>query len=525
MTTKNSKAINKPLMKIGIIVACFCGCALLALGIWKSGVFRKNSSGENDNGVTPTQNVTVTKPLSSENVTESNSDETEVAAVEDVDTATKENSVQEAEYMCNVNNYSGSSDNERIEAAICDCEDGIVLIPPRKSDVDPERTYWLLDRAILIPENTTIVLRNCKIKLSDKCRDNFFRSANCGLGIENPKPISDIHIKGEGSCVLEGADHPRSTGDGSKILKNPCPKNKEDILKYADWISDEKRASGEIDFADEHNYSYGTDAGKKNESQYGDWRNVGILFANATNCSVENIKMVRYHAWGISWEACSQGYIDRVEFDACMSAEIDGMLSNTENQDGIDLRNGCHDITISNITGGTGDDVIALTAIRSADYIPGGSMKTTQVMHNDWTRREADIYNININNVSAYSKSGICWVIRLLPIECNIYNVVINNVIDTSPAGYGIGGVILLGEPDGAYGKNLPGSLKNIIITNVIGNCNTTISVEGYLQDSVISNIINRGEDSPVIYVARRKGLKDVNISNIESHGKIINYK
>ena len=234
---------------------------------------------------------------------------------------------------------------------------------------------------------------------------------------------------------------------------------------------------------------------------------------------------MRSHAWAISWEACSQGYIDRVEFDACMSAEIDGMLSNTENQDGIDLRNGCHDITISNITGGTGDDVIALTAIRSHDLYPGGSMKTTHVMHSDWSRRETDIYNITITNVAAYSKGRICWVIRLLPADCNIYNVVIDNVIDTSPEGYGIGGVILLGEPDSNYGKNLPGSLKNIVISNIIGNCNTTISIEGYLEHSVISNIINKGKNSPVIYVSRKKGMENVEISNIEAHGKIINYR
>ncbi len=523
----NLKKVSKKFpVKVGIIVACLCVCTLLVAGIWKSGAFEKNIPLENDSSTTTQNNVTTESDFLA-SVTENNNDTVndatgDVTTAKGVAAGTKENSKQEDERVCNVNNYSGLSDNDIIEAAIRDCEDGVVVIPPRKSSIEPERTYWLLDRAILIPENTTVILRNCKIKLSDKCRDNFFRSANCGLGIEDPQPISNIHIKGEGLCILEGADHPRSTGDGSKILKNPCPKNKEDILKYADWLTDEKRASGEIDFSDEHNYSYGTDAGKEGESQYGDWRNVGILFANATHCSVENIKMVRYHAWGISWEACSQGYIDRVEFDACMAGEIDGMLSNMENQDGIDLRSGCHNITISNITGGTGDDVIALTSIRNDDYYPGGSMQHTQVMHSDWTRREADIYNITITNVSAYSKGGVCWVIRLLPIECNIYNVVIDNVIDTSPEGYGIGGVLLLGEPDGSYGKNLPGSLKNIIISNVVGNCNTTISIEGYLEDSVVSNIIHKGKNSPVIYVARSKGLKNVEISNIKTQGKII---
>ncbi len=512
------------LIKIGVIATCACVCALGVFGIFKSGVFKKDIPAESGN-ISTTQNAGESEPNSSVYVYTNNNKEKEhqitnskLPTTQNIDTTKKDPTKNE----CNVNDYSGLSDNDRIEAAIRDSKDGVVIISPRESDIDPERTYWLLDRAILIPENTTIILRNCKIKLSDKCRDNFFRSANCGLGIEVPKPISNIHIKGEGLCILEGADHPRSTGDGSKILKNPCPKNKEDILKYADWIADEKRESQELDFTDYHSYSYGTDAGKPNESQYGDWRNVGILFANVTNCSIENIKMVRYHAWGISWEACSEGYIDRVEFDSYMAGEIDGMLSNIENQDGIDLRSGCHDITISNITGGTGDDVIALTTIRNEDYYPGGSMCHTQVMHTDWTQREADIYNININNISAYSKGGECWIIRLLPVNCYIYNVIIDNVIDTSPQGYEAGGVILLGEIDGSYGKNLPGSMKNIIISNVIGNCNTTINLKGYLEDSVISNIVNKREDCPVIYVSRIGGLKNVKISNIETKGPII---
>ena len=121
--------------------------------------------------------------------------------------------------MINVNEYTGLTDNEMIEAAIADKQkDGIVVIPPRESAIESERDFWLLDRAILIPENTTIILQNCKIKLSDKCRDNFFRTANCGLGIAYPEKISNVHIKGEGLCILEGADHPRATGDGGKIL-------------------------------------------------------------------------------------------------------------------------------------------------------------------------------------------------------------------------------------------------------------------------------------------------------------------
>ena len=137
--------------------------------------------------------------------------------------------------MVYANNFTGSNDSEILNNAVQNRdEDGIVVISPRK--IDGTRDYWLLDSAILLPENTTVILQNVKIKLSDNCRDNFFRSANCGLGIEEVDPLENIHIKGEGTCLLEGADNPRATGDGTKPLHHPCPHYPEDICRVADWI-------------------------------------------------------------------------------------------------------------------------------------------------------------------------------------------------------------------------------------------------------------------------------------------------
>ena len=91
--------------------------------------------------------------------------------------------------MNNLDSFIGDSDSDKIENAIKACKNGEFMLPSRAEIVKDGRDYWLLDRAVLIPENTTILLRNCKIKLSDNCRDNFFRSANCGLGINNPEII------------------------------------------------------------------------------------------------------------------------------------------------------------------------------------------------------------------------------------------------------------------------------------------------------------------------------------------------
>ena len=209
--------------------------------------------------------------------------------------------------MRTVNDFAGKTDNDRIDEAIRNRHGDIVVIPPRVSDIEPERDWWLLDRAILLPENTTVLLQNCRIKLSDKCRDNFFRSANCGLGIENPQPIGNIHIRGVGDCVLEGADHPRATGDSSKFIACPCPKN--------------FSGSPNPTFNDFHRHSYGTDGGKEGESENGDWRNIGILMANVHHLSIENIRIVEQHAWAISLENCSFGHDARYRWRGAQRGE------------------------------------------------------------------------------------------------------------------------------------------------------------------------------------------------------------
>lgn len=406
--------------------------------------------------------------------------------------------------MKDVNNYSGQTDNERIEAAIRDRSGNTVVIRRRVSDVEPERDWWLLDRAILLPGGTTVILENCRIKLSDRCRDNFFRSANCGLGIAEIEPLSDIHIRGIGNAVLEGADHPRATGDGGKILGCPCPKN---------FTGAEPPG-----FEDLHRHSYGTDAGKTGESQHGDWRNIGILMANVDHLSIKNLRIRESHAWAISLESCAFAEIDHIEFQACMTRRIDGADHNIENQDGINLRTGCHDVIISNITGTTGDDVIALTATPSPRRRrSGGELNSTQVMSNDFSRRSKNIWNVIIRNVLAYPAGG-CYILRLMALNgAEIRNVSVDGIVDTSPedfhtvtsiqAGARIG---IIGEPNLPYGEQYECSIFNVTFSNIISNATRAVYIPGGLRKCVFSNIINRNPDGKCIEIQVPELVRDV---------------
>ena len=378
------------------------------------------------------------------------------------------------------NNYEGS-DIERINAAVRDARmnGGIVRIFKRKPDKTSDRDFWLIDSAILLPENTTLYLMNCKIKLSDRARDNWIRSANCIIGNPEVKEISELHIIGEGSAVLEGADHPRATGDGGKTLGVQ---------------------------------TYGTDAGKKNCSQKGDWRNIGILLARVKNFSIKNISLINSHAWAISLEACDTGIIRDLDFSSSEYVTIDGKKVKIANRDGLDLRKGCRNITIENITGNTGDDLIALTALGNR-VRKSGLLRGTEFYGGSSEPGAKDLFNISIRNVRGYCAGGH-HIIRLLNNSgIKLYNIQISNLLDTSPEGVHAQAAIKIG--DQSYGGSAPlGDTSDIQISTVHSKAHNAILLGGSLKNSMISDV----------FVSNPKGeAVTLQVKTVQSSGVILN--
>lgn len=388
--------------------------------------------------------------------------------------------VNGAESSNNPNDYLGG-DSARIAQAVSNAPQhgGVVRIPPRNADKESDRTYWLLDSAILLPENTTLILDGCTLKLSDACRDNFIRTANCGLDVEKVEPIENVHIVGIGDVKLIGADRPRATGDSGKKL-------------------------GERTF--------GTDAGKSNESQLGDWRNIGVLFSNARNFSVENISVVNAHCWSMSFEKCSYGKIRNIRFDSTERRILDGQEIVVLNVDGVDLRKGCHDIEIENISGHTGDDLVALTAIGKVEK-KGGVVGSTEV--SDFSLDEdLDIYNVSIRNVFGYAAGGH-QIVRLLNASgIKIYRVTIDGVTDASPQGVVDRATIRIGDANPAWGGVTPlGDTYGIIVNNVQSQSRQAVLIAGSLTDSIVTNVVNYNKDvEGVGFESGKENVKNVRI-------------
>ncbi|MDX9976149.1 MAG: hypothetical protein RBU21_24435 [FCB group bacterium] len=385
------------------------------------------------------------------------------------------------------NEFEGS-DTERINQAIAAAAatGQRVVIPKINRSKDGDRNIWLLDSAILVQSGTTLELENCHIKLSDRCRDNFIRSKNCGLGITAMTPMSDIHIVGIGSVLLEGADHPRATGDSAKTL-------------------------GER--------TYGTDAGVANESQTGDWRNIGILLSFVERFSIENLLIKDSHSWAISLERCAFGKVRDIDFASNGSKTIDGVSQTILNQDGLDLRQGCHDIAIANITGYTGDDLVAFTAILKPDSTAGSTTSTMVSEGNNRGDGQDDIRHITLRNVRGHCANGHHIVRFLNAGGLKIHDVILDGLIDTSGTGKRCRAALKIGDSNPKWGGVTPlGDTYRIIATNIVSRAEHTVLIAGSLSESVITNVIKyEATGDPITYESGVENVRQVEISNIRT--------
>ena len=298
------------------------------------------------------------------------------------------------------NSYKAGSQSQRIQKAINDARKttGKVVIP--KYDEIEKTSVWLLDQAILLPADFELELNNCKIKLSDKCRDNFIRSANSGLGIKNIVPLKNIKISGRGNVLLEGADNPRSTGDHNKVL-SANPKG--------------------------YGASYGSDAGKPDQNHRGGWRNHAIILAYVDAFEISGIKLKDYHGHGIVMERCTNGIVKDITFEVSQTVHVGGSERQVLNQDGLGVRFGCKNIMISNCRGRTGDDFINIGLTDTG--IDAGTENVNVVSGSVYKGEQDDIANIFLQNwQDFYSISH--RAIRIMPAgKLRISHVFIENML------------------------------------------------------------------------------------------------
>ncbi len=269
------------------------------------------------------------------------------------------------------NETIGACDSESIQNAVNLAHaEGInkVVIPRMNARTGADE--WVITETVKLPSDMLVVLDNCFMQMADDVVGGFFKSENLFTewGTDPERRMRNIHIRGEGHAVLDG---------GKPTLLNETTQAEIGVPVRL---------------------------------------NSPIFFMNVEGFSVENVSILHQRYWGMRFQFCSRGVIRDIFFDICRDRR---------NQDGINLRYGCHDILIENISGQTGDDMIALSAI---DHLASGQFKKYDLIVRDvsW-----DIHDVTIRNVS-----GSAILHPLITIRnhngAKVYNIHIENVKDTA---------------------------------------------------------------------------------------------
>ena len=312
---------------------------------------------------------------------------------------------------------------------------------------------WEIEREIRIPSDFHVILDNAHLRLADGVFCNVFINEHCRTEIGHTLAGRDrnITVEGRGNAVIDGGNH-------NGLLERTSEKNGMPHISY----------------------------------------NNLLLFTNVDGFRVNGIRFINQRWWALDFIYCANGRISNIDFLANYSVrnentgeiipfssikDITGVSNNSvcvPNADGIDLRAGCHNIIIENITGYTEDDTVALT------NLPGDIEELYKV-----EGLSTDLHDVIIRNVNS---SALCSNVRLLNQGgTKLYNILIDGVFDSSMNSpymdRGYCGV-RVGDRD-MYGKthSTAEETYNIRITNVYSRALTVLRLIGGMKNVTYDNI------------------------------------
>ncbi len=348
-----------------------------------------------------------------------------------------------------VDKMDGRDDAEQIQNAVAEAKrTGVnrIVVPQRNERTG--REIWDISHTIYLPSDIEVVLYNAHLRLADNSFCNMFSNENILHGIARTKDGEqrNIRIHGIGNAILDGGEYNGLSERNSE--KDGLPS----ILV-----------------------------------------NTTLLFFNVSNLCVENLSIINQRWWGMTNIFVRDSVFRGIRFEADLSWVDENGVHHPEgfsrdrgeiyvrNADGIDLRIGCHDIRIENISGFTEDDTVALTAL-------GGFERQNGLIVEG---EPCDIHDVKIRNVA--SDSHVCAVVRLLNDEGNkLYNIDIDGVTHmrcgkhNDKARY----VIRIGDMAYANEHSTLGDTHHISIRNVFSHGTYAISLCKGLSDSTIDNVV-----------------------------------
>jgi len=353
---------------------------------------------------------------------------------------------------------------------------------------------WVVSETILLPSGVTVYLDNCRLRMADEAFCNCFANRNAWVdGRENAAlEEHDIRLIGRGNAVLDGG---MFNGWGERI--RPGARDNPDVRANCARLP--KRLQ----------------------------HNCPIYFHNVRRFEVSGLRVYHQRYWGMCYSFCSEGTIRDIDFEADLSwVSDDGTVRDpnrrptakeyknllVKNGDGVDLRRGCHDILIENITGFTEDDTVALT------NIPGKN----KVHPDDVVGLCPDIHHVTIRNVRAESWRWMNLVRLLATDEGCVHDIAIDGLHETPIPGmdWRIRSAVQINDAREEYTYRChpsADSMQNISISNVVTHAGTAILMAETIENLSVANVrVSDGTDT-VLSVAELAKLKNCSVRGIQA--------
>ena len=284
---------------------------------------------------------------------------------------------------------------------------------------------YTVESPLVLDSHKHVTLDGCVLRLADGVYSNVFISR--GAWEIDPAPLSDISIAGINGAALDGG-----TEDNGLHERTAFTDGRPAVL-----------------------------------------HNTFLLLRHVSGFRVGGLRLMNPRYWCMTFYYCWDGVISDLAFEAA---------DNVPNQDGIDLRAGCHDILIENLTGSTGDDTVALTALGSVN---DGKFAVA--------RLPRDIHHVVIRNVSAEVTGGH-GIIRLLCHDnVRIHDILVENIYDRSidSGGKICQAAVRIGDVNYFTVKRAePGDIARVTVRGVRSCAREIVKIaggiDGYTEEDVV---------------------------------------
>ena len=340
-----------------------------------------------------------------------------------------------------------------------------VVVPrrnPRSGD-----DLWIIERTVELPSGMTVILDGAHLVFADGVFCNMFRNERANAKNRNTLAAEDrdVAVVGRNGATLDGGN-------------------------YNCW--------GEQWIPGKRGLFYGTDEHRAALRKAGDKRltdNSFIYFHNVKGFRVEGLRLHHQRYWACCFSFCERGVIRDIRFEADISwVSLDGkehrpncVPGNGENLylkngDGIDLRKGCNNILVENLSGWSEDDMLAMTNLAGGlrDAVEG---------------KCHDIHHITVRNVRG---TTFIWfnLIRLLCADgAKIHDIDIDGVRDEFEPRMpwrAILSAVQINDHSKEYYRERPavmGEVKDVTIRNVVSGASQPLHLFGPIENLTVEGV------------------------------------